>query len=82
MNSEKKNEIGTDNSNGRAFKIREAAPQIAQQKLGSDGYHLVVRHRRDELARLLIKIRRGEAGFETVRKFFHQENGSVPETKF
>lgn len=29
---------------------------------------------RDDLARLLVQIRRGEAGYRHVRKFFNQNN--------
>jgi hypothetical protein len=55
--------------------------RIAHIKLGPEGYDLVVQRRRDELARLLIKIRRGEAGYDLVRKFLDESNGLPPETK-
>jgi hypothetical protein len=36
---------------------------------------LVVEHTPDDLARLLIKIRRGEAGYDLVIKFLHESRG-------
>jgi len=105
MNSEKKNEIGANDSNGRVLKIRVAsAPlkeldqvrsagplgqkaldvevaRIAQEKVRPQGYDLVVQRRRDDLARLLIKIRRGEAGYDLVKKFLHENEGLPPKTE-
>jgi hypothetical protein len=100
MNSEKKNEIGANDSNGGVLKIGEPAAlplkrlerlhsagpveqealdveaaQIAHKKLPPQGYDLVVQRRRDELARLLIKIRRGEAGYDLVKKFLLENKG-------
>jgi hypothetical protein len=53
--------------------------QIAHKKLPPEGYDLVVQRRRDELARLLIKTRRGEAGYDLVKKFLHENKGLPPE---
>ena len=100
MNSEKKNGIGANHSNGRVLKIGEPAAialkrlerlhsagpveqealddevaQIAHKKLPPQGYDLVVQRRRDELARLLIKIRRGEAGYDLVKTFLLENKG-------
>ena len=106
MNSEKKNEIGANDSNGRVLKIRVAAStalkeldqmcsagpvgqealdvevaRITDKKSPPQGYDLVVQRRRDDLARLLIKIRRGEAGYAQVKKFFDENQGLPPETE-
>jgi hypothetical protein len=104
MNSEKKNEIGANDSIGRVLKIGEPAAialkrlerlhsagpveqealdvevaKIAHKKLPPQGYDLVVQRRRDELARLLIKIRRGEAGYDLVKTFLLENKGLPPE---
>ena len=104
MNSEKKNEIGANDNNGRVLKIGEPAAlalkgleqlhsagpvgqkaldvevaRIADEKSPPQGYDLVVQRRRDDLARLLIKIRRGEAGYDLVKKFLHENQGLPPE---
>jgi hypothetical protein len=55
--------------------------RIADKKLPPQGDDLVVQHRRDDLARLLIKIRRGEAGYDLVKKFLHENKGLPPETQ-
>ena len=55
--------------------------RIADKKLPPQEDDLVVQRRRDDLARLLIKIRRGEAGYDLVKKFLHQNKGSPPETQ-
>ena len=55
--------------------------RIAQEKFRSQGYDLLVQRRRDDLARLLIKIRRGEAGYDLVKKFLHENEGLPPETE-
>jgi hypothetical protein len=55
--------------------------RIADKKSPPQGYDLVVQRRRDELARLLIKIRRGEAGYDLVKKFLHENKGLPPETQ-
>jgi hypothetical protein len=106
MNSEKKNEIGANDSNGRVLKIRVAAAtalkeldqlrsaepvgqealdvevaRILHEKLRPQGYDLVVHRRRNDLARLLIKIRRGEAGYDLVKMFLHENKGLPPETE-
>jgi hypothetical protein len=38
-----------------------------------------VQRRRDGLARLLIKIRRGEAGYDLAQKFLDENEGLPPE---
>ena len=43
--------------------------QIAYKPLPAEEHDLVFQRRRDDLARLLIKIRRGEAGYALVKKF-------------
>jgi hypothetical protein len=55
--------------------------RIADKKLPPQGDDLVVQRRRDNLARLLIKIRRGEAGYDLVKKFLHENKGLPPETE-
>jgi hypothetical protein len=39
----------------------------------------VGRQTRDELARLLIKIRRGEAGYDLATAFLHENKGLPPQ---
>jgi hypothetical protein len=46
-----------------------------------DGCDLVVQRRRDELARLLIKIRRGEAGYKQAMTFLYENKGLPPQTE-
>jgi hypothetical protein len=53
--------------------------RITDKKSPPQGYDLVVQRRRDELARLLIKIRRGEAGYDLVKKFLLENKGLPPE---
>jgi hypothetical protein len=55
--------------------------RIAHKKVPPQGYDLDVQRRRDDLARLLIKIRRGEAGYDLVKKFLHDNKGLPPETE-
>jgi len=55
--------------------------RIAHKKVPPQGYDLDVQRRRDDLARLLIKIRRGEAGYDLVKKFLYQNKGLPPETQ-
>ena len=55
--------------------------QIAYKPLPAEEHDLAVRRRRDGLARLLIKIRRGEAGYALVKKFFDEHHGLHPETE-
>jgi hypothetical protein len=51
-------------------------------KPSQTGEHdLAVQRRRDDLARLLIKIRRGEAGYAQVKRFFDENQGLPPETE-
>ena len=59
----------------------EVARIIADKKLPPQGDDLVVQRRRDDLARLLIKIRRGEAGYDLVKKYLHENKGLPPETQ-
>jgi hypothetical protein len=37
--------------------------------------------RRDDLAHLLIKIRRGEAGYDLIKRFLDVNKGLPPKTK-
>jgi hypothetical protein len=55
--------------------------RIVHKKLRPARYDLVVQHRRDDLARLLIKIRRGEAGCDLATKFLHENKGLPPGTE-
>jgi hypothetical protein len=57
------------------------AARIAHKKLRPRGYDLVVQRRRDDLARLLTKIRRGEAGYDLAKKFPHENKRLPPETE-
>jgi hypothetical protein len=59
---------------------REAA-RIAHKPLQTEEHDLAVQRRRDDLARLLIKIRRGEAGYAQVKKFLDENQGLHPETE-
>jgi hypothetical protein len=54
--------------------------RIAYKPLQTEEHDLAVQRRRDDLARLLIKIRRGEAGYAQVKKFFDENPGLPPET--
>ena len=49
------------------------------QKLQPQGEDLIVQRRRGDLARLLIKIRRGEAGYARVRNFLDENQRLPPE---
>jgi hypothetical protein len=55
--------------------------RIAHKRVPPQGYDLDVQRRRDDLARLLVKIRRGEAGYDLVKKFLYQNKGLPPETE-
>ena len=55
--------------------------QIAYKPLPAEEHDLVFQRRRDDLARLLIKIRRGEAGYAQVKRFFDENQGLPPETE-
>lgn len=55
--------------------------QIAYKQLPAEDRDLAVQRRRDDLARLLIKIRRGEAGYALVKKFFDENQGLQRETE-
>ena len=87
MNSENA-ENGSDSSNGRALKIRAVAATVLEElgqlrSAGSVGHEAldVVQRRRDRLARLLIKIRLGEAGYNLAKKFLYENKGPPPETE-
>ena len=54
--------------------------QIAYKPLPAEEHDLVFQRRRDDLARLLIKIRRGEAGYALAKKFLDENQGLPPET--
>jgi hypothetical protein len=55
--------------------------RIAYKLLQTEEHDLAVQRRRDDLARLLIKIRRGEAGYAQVKRFFDENQGLPPETE-
>ena len=55
--------------------------RIAYKPLQTEEHDLAVQRRRDDLARLLIKIRRGEAGYAQVKKFVDENQGLPPETE-
>ena len=54
---------------------------IADKPMQTEDHDLAVQRRRDDLARLLIKIRRGEAGYAQVKKFSDENQGLPPETE-
>ena len=91
MNSEK-SENGPDNSNNHALKppVTSATESKELDQMRSVGHveqkALDVelgpdQRRRDDLARLLIKIRRGEAGYDLIKRFLDANKGLPPETK-
>jgi hypothetical protein len=55
--------------------------RIADKPLQTEEHYLAVQRRRDDLARLIIKIRRGEAGYAQVKKFLDENQALPPETK-
>jgi hypothetical protein len=55
--------------------------RIAYKLLQTEEHDLAVQRRREDLARLLIKIRRGEAGYAQVKRFFDENQGLPPETE-
>ena len=55
--------------------------RIAYKPLQTEEHDLAVQRRRDDLARLLIKIRRGEAGYAQVKRFFDENQGLHQETE-
>ena len=55
--------------------------QIAYPPLPAEEHDQVFQRRRDDLARLLIKIRRGEAGYALAKKFLDENQGLPPETE-
>ena len=55
--------------------------RIAYKPLQREEHDLAVQRRRDDLARLLIKIRKGEAGYALVKKFLDENQGSHPEAE-
>ena len=54
--------------------------RIAYKPLQTEEHDLAGQRRRDDLARLLIKIRRGEAGYALAKKFLDENQGLPPET--
>ena len=55
--------------------------RIAYKPLQTEEHDLAVQRRRDDLARLLIKIRRGEAGYGLAKRFLDENQGLPPETR-
>ena len=55
--------------------------RIAYKLLQTEEHDLAVQRRREDLARLLIEIRRGEAGYAQVKRFFDENQGLPPETE-
>ena len=55
--------------------------RIPYKPLQTEEDDLAVQRRRDDLAQLLIKIRRGEAGYAVVKKFLDENQGLPPETE-
>jgi hypothetical protein len=55
--------------------------RIAQKNVQPAEYDLVGQRRRDDLAHRLIKIRRGEAGYDVIKRFLDVNKGLPPETK-
>src|SRR5438105_9749485 len=55
--------------------------RIAYKPLQTEEHDLAIQRRRDDLARLLIKIRRGEAGYALVKKFLDENQELPPETE-
>ena len=55
--------------------------RLACKPLQTEEHDLAVQRRREDLVRLLIKIRRGEAGYAQVKKFLDENQGLHPETE-
>ena len=55
--------------------------RIAYKPLQTDEHDVAVQRRREDLARLLIKIRRGEAGYALAKKFLDESQELPPETE-
>ena len=55
--------------------------RIAYKPLQTEEHDLAGQRRRDDLARLLIKIRRGEVGYALVKKFLDENQGLHQETE-
>ena len=55
--------------------------RIAYKPLQAEEHDLAVERRREDLARLLIKIRRGEAGYALAKKFLNESQELPPETE-
>jgi hypothetical protein len=77
-----------DSSTGRALKIRAVAVTVLKElgqlrSAGPVGQEAldVVQRRRNALARLLTKIRRGEVGYTAVKKFLDENKGLPSETE-
>jgi hypothetical protein len=69
----------TDPASEKARNLEVA--RIAYKPLQTEEHDLAVQRRRDDLARLLIKIRRGEAGYAQVKNFLDENQGLHPETE-
>jgi hypothetical protein len=91
MNSEK-SENGADSSNNHASKLSVTAATGSKEldqlrsvgHMEQEGVDVELgpdQRRRDDLARLLIKIRRGEAGYDLIKRFLDANKGVPPETK-
>ena len=55
--------------------------RIADKPSQTEEHDLAVQRRRDDLAHLLIKIRRGEAGYALAKKCLDENQGLPPETE-
>jgi hypothetical protein len=84
--------VATAGTSKKLGQLRSAGPagqearnlevaRIADKPLQTEEHDLAVQRRREDLARLLIKIRRGEAGYAQVKKFFDENQGLPPETE-
>jgi hypothetical protein len=84
--------VATAGTSKKLGQLRSAGPagqearnlevaRIAYKPLQTEKHDLAVQRRREDLARLLIKIRRGEAGYAQVKKFFDENQGLPPETE-
>jgi hypothetical protein len=84
--------VATAGTSKKLGQLRSAGPagqearnlevaRIAYKPLQTAKHDLAVQRRREDLARLLIKIRRGEAGYAQVKKFFDENQELPPETE-
>src|ERR1700750_2264218 len=69
MNSQEKGETSTS-----------VDDQVHEKLDRNDSDHTLSR-KEFELSRLLIRIRRGEAGYDAAEKFCHRNNASTPDTE-